>query len=110
MRERRGTNPGVPPTSGKRVAGRDRRHDELPARGLRIRYTPRPHTTVWMGPYEIPALIDTGSEISLISAETARKAQHLKIRPREEGGRTDPHGRRVRSRAPRLRRSAHPRF
>lgn len=40
-----------------------------------------------MGPHEILALIDTGSEISLISAATAQKAKALKIYPRLEGGR-----------------------
>jgi len=47
---------------------------------------PRPHVTVGLLGQLVPALLDTGSEISIINAETAQRACDKKIHPVEGVG------------------------
>jgi len=62
---------GLPPTAGKRRHGRGHR-GRAPARtNLRVSYTPRPHIAVRIGNHRVSALLDTGSEISIIGTEAA---------------------------------------
>jgi len=49
-----------------------------------VSYTPRPHIAVRIGNHLVSALLDTGSEISIIGAETAQRAREMRIRPTED--------------------------
>lgn len=69
VRQGRGTHQGVPPAAGKRR--RDRNADGHASVPPVISFTPRPHISVEIKGYAVEALIDTGSEISFISRETA---------------------------------------
>jgi len=72
--------------AGKRNRGRDRRTRAPARQRLRVKFTPRPHATIRLLGCHIPALLDTGSEISIINAETAKRARYLKIRSLEGPG------------------------
>jgi len=73
LRERLGPYPRLPPTTGKRIAGR-RQSRRRPAR-LRIKYTPRPHVPVRIRGRTLWALLDSGSEISCLDIATANEIQ-----------------------------------
>jgi len=63
------------------VAGDDA---TFPARNhAKVKYTLRPHLSVQLGRHTLQALLDTGSEISIINAETARLIQKTRIRSTE---------------------------
>ncbi|KAL6268330.1 hypothetical protein P5V15_001457 [Pogonomyrmex californicus] len=77
MRQRRGTDERMPFPSGKRPDGRGRQQHTPAGKLADVEYTPRPHIRVRIGTRNFSALIDTGSEISMINSETARYAQEI---------------------------------
>jgi len=86
VREERSSHSGLPLAAGKLIYGRGYRN-RTSARGhLRIRYTLRPHVIIRLLDHLVLTLMDTGSEISIINAETAERARNMQIRPIEEEG------------------------
>lgn len=75
----------MPPATGKRQWGRGNY-----ARGKHldplIRFIPRPHTKIKIQNKEYDALIDGGSEISIINQDTARKLSKVGFKIQEGGG------------------------
>jgi len=70
MRTGRGAHLAVPPAGGERRRGwrgYGRNYRSQP----RIEFKPRPHTALTIGNFTFEALIDSGSETSLINAEVA---------------------------------------
>jgi len=95
VREERSSHSGLPLAAGKLIYGRGYRN-RTSARGhLRIRYTLRPHVIIRLLDHLVLTLMDTGSEISIINAETAERARNMQIRR----GREDPPSRRNQSQA-----------
>jgi len=74
--------PGLPSASGKRGSGRGRHRRDPAVHNIAIKYTP--HVRIRLGHRTLRALLDTGSEISLVNARTARQARTLGIRPTTE--------------------------
>ncbi|XP_050456461.1 uncharacterized protein K02A2.6-like [Cataglyphis hispanica] len=74
MREGRNPHQGLPPAAGKRQPCREH-YGRLPGDQHGVKYTPRPHLTVTVHGLPIHALLDSGSELSFINAETVEKMQ-----------------------------------
>jgi len=84
MRQRWRIHPRLPPAAGKRNSGRDRLRCNPAVRRIHIKYTPRPHVRIRLGHRTLRALLDTGSEVSLVNARTARYARTLGVVPIQE--------------------------
>lgn len=65
----RSTYQGLSPDGGKRQTGRERRSRRITR--PRISYTPRPHLHIRILGHNLLALLDSGSEVSFLSEETA---------------------------------------
>ncbi|KAL6255624.1 hypothetical protein P5V15_012872 [Pogonomyrmex californicus] len=76
MRQGRDAYKKMPP-SGKRHNGRGCQQCAPDGKLAAVDYTPRPHIRVRIGTRNFSALLDTGSEISMINSETTRYAQEI---------------------------------
>ncbi|KAL6419674.1 hypothetical protein ACFW04_011286 [Cataglyphis niger] len=80
MRQRWRPNKRLPPADGKRQPRREY-NGRLPSAPHGVRYTPRPHLTLTLHGLPVNALLDSGSELSFINAETAERLRRRGVEP-----------------------------
>ncbi|KAL6421135.1 hypothetical protein ACFW04_013953 [Cataglyphis niger] len=80
MRKRWRPNERLPPADGKRQPRRED-NGRLPSAPHGVRYTPRPHLTLTLHGLPVNALLDSGSELSFVNAETAERLRRRGVEP-----------------------------
>ncbi|KAL6416463.1 hypothetical protein ACFW04_013462 [Cataglyphis niger] len=78
--ERWRPNERLPPADGERQPRREY-NGRLPRAPHGVRYTPRPHLTLTLHGLPVNALLDSGSELSFINAETAERLRRRGVEP-----------------------------
>lgn len=76
LRQRQDAHSQLPPDVGKRLQDRRRRSDQV-----HISFNPRPHISIQIHRHHLWALIDSGSEVSFVSTETAQDLTEGTCRP-----------------------------
>ncbi|KAL6419044.1 hypothetical protein ACFW04_014106 [Cataglyphis niger] len=77
---RRRPHQRLPPAAGKRQPRREY-NGRLPSAPHGVRYTPRPHLTITIHGLPVDALLDSGSELSFINAETVERLRRRGVEP-----------------------------